>query len=208
MKVASSLVPKVMLPGDAGRWTSEVNLDDCELIAEPRTKERPPSVAVMQTATGHHLLRITAEKLRDGLHYYVTPNPHAKWAPLHLALRQKPAREAKMSATAAVLTAVALHCEENKRVGGGSHLDWMKKVHAQVLRQLEEQGLRGLEGVTPGFLALVRECMRLIDRAMNRDVDDALERVRMEFNFLIDHVEEDDVVRIWREVLVEKTHDR
>lgn len=210
MKASASLVPKVLLPGDAGRWAAEVNLDVCDLIVEPRTKERPPSVSVMQTATGRHLFRATAEKLRDGLHFYVTPYPHASWAPLHLALRQKPVREAKMSATAAVLAAVALHCKENKKVvvEGGAHLDWMKKVHLQVLKQLEQQGLNGLQGVSSGFLALVRECMRLVDRAMNRDVDDAVERVRTEFTFLMDHLTEEDIVVLWREALVDSTHAR
>lgn len=205
MKAPVSTVPKVVLPGDAGRWTRELDFESCEVASAPRTKESPPTVLLARS--GDPLLRVTAEKLRDGLHFYVSPRPASKWAPLHLALRNKPFREAKMSATAAVLTGVALHCKEY-RGGGGAHLDWMKKVHQQVLRQLEEHGLHGLSEVSPGFLTLVRECMRLVDRAMNKDVDDAVERLRSEFSFLMDHLSEEDVVQVWREVLVDKTHAR
>ncbi len=207
MKASGEIVPKVVLPEDAGKWTSVLDWDELEVASLARTKDDPARV-VLSRKSGDPVMHVTAEKLRDGLHFYVKPRPGLRASPpLHLALRNKPTREAKMSATAGILTGVAVFAAEHPQAVWGAVHDWMKKVHVQVLRCLEQQGLQALREVTPGFLGFARECMRLVDRAMNRDVDDALERVRAEFQFLADHVDEEDVLRLWRELIVEKTHD-
>lgn len=145
----------------------------------------------------------------DGLHFYTSANPGDASSAMHLALRRKPLREARVSATAAIVVPFALRFyvkEEHASLNQGT--DWMKRAHAQVFRALEKHGAEALTGMGPVFVELTRECMRLIDRAMGRDVEDALARVRKDFEFLLDHVEEADILRIWRETSVAKVHDR
>lgn len=205
MKAPGPAIPKVSLPSDAEAWTSAVDLESCEVFSNARTKDEPPRVTVMGP-NAVILMRASAEKLRDGLHFYLHVLPVGSTsAPLHLALRNRPVKESKMSATAAVLAGFAYFAAEDRSLV--SHA-WLKKVHAQILRQLELRGLQGLAQVTPGSLRLIRDCMRLVDRAMNRDVDDAMERVKTEFQFLTDHTQEEDIVRLWREITVGKVHSR
>lgn len=204
MKAPSNIVPKIVLPDDVVRWSSAVDADPPDFRYEPRTEDSPPSVILHRRDL--RLVRVSGEMMRDGLHIYATSYPDQGVSPLHLALRSRPVREMKMAATAAVLAAVALHFNREP-VAPVVQADWLRRVQSQIVRALRDEGLEALRGISPALLAFVRECMRLVDRVMRKDVEEALGRVKAEFQLLVDHVDEADVLRLWREVVVEKTHE-
>jgi hypothetical protein len=200
--------PKFVLPGDALDWMRASDVESCEPVDEVDT-DAPPGMALVRKADpAERLMRVWAARMADGLHYFVTVSPGVPGSVMHLAIRNRPIREAKMSATAAIAAPLALrHYRVTHSVSLGDEAAWMKKAHAQILKALEKHGAEALTGMGPVFLELTRQCMQLVDKALGRDVDDAIMRVRKDFLFLVDRISEDDVVRLWREVIVEKTHD-
>lgn len=203
------LVPKLRLPEEFRDWMTASHVDECGTVFAERGEHGPPSVTlVADDGNETQILRAWAEQMRDGLHFYVTPHPGEPSGALHLALRRTPPRAAKMSVTAGLAAALAERFHgplQGLPRDGVVH--WLKKAHAQVLRAMEKDGAAAFGDVGQGFLVLNRECMRLVDRVLNKDAEEAAARVRKEFNLLVDHHEEEDVVRWWREAIVEKTHD-
>jgi hypothetical protein len=184
------------------------HVDDCDVVFRERSEDGPPSVALVRRDGEGSPLRASAEQMRDGLHCYVTPYPGESAGSLHLALRRTPTRMAKMSVTAGLAAALALRFHGPLQgVPRNGTVHWLKKAHAQILRAVEKDGGAAFGDVGKGFLDLNRECMHLVDRALNRDVEEAVARVRKEFKVLVDHFGEEDVVTWWREAIVEKTHD-
>lgn len=210
----SPALPCFSLPGDFEAWMNALDVGSCEPVFHAQTGHDPASVAfVRKSDPDEEILRVWAVQMADGLHFYVNADPSGftKMKMAHLAIRRRPVKEAKMSATAGIIVAFALiHTIAN--MSGGDpplHRDWEKKAHARVLKALEKGGAGVLgENIAPEFLELVKMAMRLVDMAMGKDVRDAVDRVRKEFSFLLDHLDEEAVVRLWREALVDKTHDR
>jgi hypothetical protein len=192
--------PRFTFPDCVGSWVIAVDLKSCS-VSVMTAKDSPPMVYLHRKAgPDDRVLSAWAVQLRDGLHFRVSPGPNEIF---HLALRNSPRREASMSVTAALMSAVAAHA-----VGPNEdRVAWMKKVHRQVLSAMEKAGAGALLGMGPVFVELNKATMGLVDKALGRDVDDAVTRVRKDFLFLVDRISEEDVVRLWREALVDKTHD-
>jgi len=204
-----ALVPKLRLPEEFRDWTTASHVDECGTVFAERSEDGPPSVTLVRSdEEGTPVLKAWAEQMRDGLHFYVTPRPGDSAGALHLALRRTPPRVAKMSVTAGLAAALAERFHGPiQGVPRDEIVHWLKKAHAQIFRALEKDGAAAFGDVGQGFLALNRECMRLVDRVLNKDVEEAVARVRKEFLLLVDHHEEQDVIRWWREALVEVMHD-
>lgn len=199
--------PKFTLPGDALDWMRASDVESCVAVDEHDT-DAPPGISLVRAADpAEKLMRVWAARMADGLHYFVTVSPGIPGSVMHLAIRNRPPRQAKMSATAAIVAPLALRFHRvDSPVAIADEAAWMKKAHAQILRALEKHGAEALAGVGPAFVELTRKCTRLVDRVMGQDVEEAVLRVRKEFLFLQDHLSEEDVVRMWREALVDKTH--
>lgn len=201
-------VPRLRLPEEVPDWLAASHLDDSGTVFAERTEELPPSVTLVRNHDEGLALRAWAEQMRDGLHFYVTPYPGEGAGALHLALRRTPTRQAMMSVTAALMATLALRFHGPiQGVPRDGTVHWLKKAYAQVLRALERGGAAALGDVGHGFLDLNRACARLVTKALSREVEEAAARARKEFKALVDHFDEEDVVRWWREAIVEKTHD-
>lgn len=201
-------VPRLRLPEEVPDWLAASSLDDSGVVFTERTEDSPPSVTLVRNHDEARVLRAWAEQMKDGLHFYVTPYPGEGAGALHLALRRTPTRQAMMSVTAALAAVLAERFHGPiQGVPRDGTVHWLKKAHAQVLRALEKKGAAALGDVGEGFVALNRACAHLVTRAMNREVEEAASRARKEFKSLVDHFSEEDVVRWWREAIVEKTHD-
>lgn len=201
-------VPKLRLPEEVPDWLAASSLDDSGTVFAERTEELPPSVTLVRNHDEGLVLRAWAEKMKDGLHFYATPYPGEGVGALHLALRRTPTRQAMMSVTAALMACLAERFHGPiQGVPRDGTVHWVKKAYAQILRALEKKGAAALGDVGPGFLALNRACAHLVTRALNRDVEEAAARARKEFKALVDHFSEEDVLRWWREAIVEKTHE-
>lgn len=201
-------VPKLRLPDEVRDWMKASYLDDSGTVFAERTAELPPSVTLVRNHDEGLVLRAWAELMKDGLHFYVTPYPGEGVGALHLALRKTPTRIAMMSVTAALAATLAERFHGPiQGVPRDGTVYWMRKAHAQILRGLEKKGAAVLGDVGDGFLELNRACAHLVRRALSKDIEEAAVRVRKEFQLLVDHHEEEDVVRWWREAIVEKTHD-
>lgn len=200
-------VPKLRLPDEVRDWMEASRVDECGTVFAARSEDGPPSITLVRDDEETQVLKAWAEQMRDGLHFYVTPHPGESTA-LHLALRRAPPRVAKMSVTAGLAAALAERFHGPLQGLPRSEVaQWMKKAHAQILRTIEKNGSAAFGEVGDGFLTLNRECMHLVDRVLNKDVEEAAVRVRKDFLLLVDHHEEEDVVRWWRESIVEKIHD-
>lgn len=205
--------PRFTFPDDVEAWMSFSDIGSCKPVFHPSTKDEPAFVALVRTASGEDLVRARAVQMADGTHFYVSSSPFGASQPprvLHLALRRKPVKEAKTSSTAALVVPFmsAYYAKRDDSSWKTLPSGWEKKAHAQVLHALEKDGGSALDGCGPVFVAFATECVRLIDRAAGKDLEEAVLRVRKELKFLIDHVEEEDLVRWWREAVVDRTHER
>jgi len=198
--MTKAAVPRFTFPDCVGSWVSAADLGSC-VVSVMQAKDSPPMVYLhRKSGPDDRILSAWPTQLRDGLHFRASPGPNEVF---HLALRNTPRREASMSVTAALMATVAVHAAgpESDRVA------WMKKVHGQVLAAIKKNGAEALSGVGPVFLELNRVTADLVDKALGRDVGEAVARVRKDFMFLVDRISEEDVVRLWRETIVEKTHE-
>jgi len=200
--------PKFALPGEALEWMNHSDVEACEPVFKDVPAEGPPSVTLVRKASPNALVtRVWATYMKDGLHFFVTPGPGS--SAMQLAFRKMPVREMKMSTTAALAAVFALRFHlRSEKPDPIEERDWLRRAHGQVLKALQKHGAEALTGMGPVFLALTRESIRLIDRAMGRDVEESVGRVRKEFAFLLDHVDEEEVLKLWREALVGRVHDR
>ncbi len=207
--------PKFDLPEEFCSWVAASEADSFEPVLVPGGPGEPRSVVFSRAGSigpplrqRTVLMRVWADQLKDGLHFYVSafgPSSSVAGSPptLHLALRKKPMRLAKMSATSALAVPMAM---AKHKIQAEPRVAWMRKAHAQILQAVEEHGANTFSGMGQSFLALATESMRLIDRAMNKDVEDAIDRVKKDFQLLGSKLTEDDVVRLWRETIVSEVH--
>jgi len=213
--VSSKAFPKFALPGEALDWMRHSEVEGCEPVFKDRSKDGPPSVTLVRKANPLiEVARAWADALRDGPHFYVTASPGSSGATVQFVFRKASVREIKMSATAGLAAVFALRYHKKSELIGHATVDpiaerdWLRKAHGQILKALQKHGAEALTGMGPVFLAFSRESLRLLDRAMGRDVEEAVARVRKDFGFLQDHMTEEDVVKLWREALVVRVHDR
>lgn len=201
------LVPKFTLPGDAHQWMLSSEVDECEVSMSDRWEGGPLSaVLAPKSDPARAKVRVWVDKMADGAHLYTSAHPgESESKVFHLALRRKAERDMKVSTTAAIASALALrHHEKEHRVHPGDHSTWMRRAHVQILRALQKHGGEAMVGMGPVFLEMNRAAIKLVDKALGKDVEDSWLRVRREFAFLGDHASEEDVLRAWREAIVDK----
>jgi len=213
--MTSAPFPKFALPGEALEWMRHSNVESCEPLFKDASPDGPPSVTlVRKTDASVAVARAWSHCMKDGPHYFITASPGSSGATVQLAFRKAAVRDMKMSATAGLAAVFALRFHKRSALSGFAtadpvaERDWLRRAHGQVLKALQKHGAEALTGMGPVFLKFTRESLRLIDRVTGKDVEEAVARVRKDFSFLQDHLDEEAVITLWREALVDKTHDR
>jgi len=164
--------------------------------------DKIPSVVLHKKVDGisKALLMIRFKKLADGCHIFFHAEPEEKSTPvLHIVMKTRNMRKA----TSAIVAGIAL-CAVNPKfpTKGKPRDNWFRKMYERLDKLAEEKGAEAFLGVPPCIVEATRLCKISFEKAMGLDAEDAVQEVRKAFSVLVNHLEEEDIIRMWKEAHV------
>ena len=197
---------------DIARWMSALDLAGCQAVHEPHSSPRGGPAVLFSLLKNpqnppnqnryHCILAVWGEAHSDGISLYFVARPYESGAPT-LTMKFKEWRPER--GMAAILAVMAFHAEAPRlpRKDGLAN-EWLRRMRDKIQKSFfQETGAFLERGIHPDLVLTEGLCHRRFDSLAGLDVQESLRRVRKEFGLLINHMTEEDVLKAWREAVVE-----
>ena len=142
---------------------------------------------------------------KDGMHVICSANGNLDNS-IQIILKDKVKFDQRITAMLASIIALNLFHLIFEAFLPKQRKNWLKSIQRQFYNHsLKHQGYT-YYGSGPLFLDLNEKCKEQLKKAAGLTIDGAVGRVKNEFNFLINHFSEDQIIQLWRETITAQVH--
>ena len=150
-----------------------------------------------------HGLMVYGELHNDGVVMHFVARPDRNDSP-SICMKFKEWRPER--AMAAIMAVMAYHAEKPRLPKKFKLADeWLRKMRDRILKHFyrNADGFESL-GMQPAIIETERLCFQRFNSLAGLDVKESLDRVKKEFKLLTDHMNEEEVLAVWRETVIDK----
>lgn len=197
---------------DIPRWMSSLSMDGCTAVHDPHSSPRGGPAVLFSLLKdpskppnqGRYscILAVWGEVHNDGVNMYFVARPYEAGSPLiHMKFKEwRPER-----GMAAILAVLAFHAEQ-PRLPRRDDLanDWLRSVRDKIHQSFyRTPGSFAERMIHPEVIKAEALCKKRFESLAGLDVPESLARVRKEFKLLAEHLSEDEILKVWRETVIE-----
>jgi hypothetical protein len=184
---------------DVGTWMRKLEVSQFTAMHLPGS--RIPIMALHRVNNGvdEFLLEVHFQKRQNGVHVYFNAWPRAKSVPqLHIILQRREGRRV----TCGIMACLALMAINPQfETSGRARDQWLRRAYEVIYLDTIKNGTKSMNGVVRPIIDATALCIASFNKAAGLDVDDAIESAKQAFKVLHNHWSEEDVVKLWREVI-------
>jgi hypothetical protein len=189
---------------DIETWLQKIDINSYNVgITAPSQYSKYNPIIWIQSLVSKpdHLMQITGNMTAQGAAFTWWARSHREISPRITLLFKDWSSDSEQRALAAIYSIVAFHAEQPRLPRKYRLADeWLRRMHAKLLRRNH----KNTHVLQSKIVDILDCCEKRFKSLAGLDVCESRERVRKEFELLTEHLEESEIVRIWRDVIVSK----